>query len=60
MKIDLNKIMRAVQADDNSGFCRACGAETSGVEPDARHYLCDTCGKREVYGAEELLLMYVG
>ena len=30
-----------------------------GVEPDARRYECETCGAREVYGAEELLMMGV-
>ena len=38
------------------GFCTACGAETSGVEPDAREYSCDVCGENAVFGAEELLL----
>ena len=41
---------------DNPGFCLACGAEQDGCEPDARRYPCETCGKRAVYGAEELLM----
>jgi len=41
------------------GVCTACGAETDGCEPDARNYECDDCGEREVFGAEELLLMIV-
>jgi hypothetical protein len=28
-----------------------------GVEPDARNYLCEACGERRVFGAEEILLM---
>jgi hypothetical protein len=40
----------------NPGFCLACGVEVEGVEPDARRYLCEACGCRQVYGAEELLL----
>jgi hypothetical protein len=39
------------------GFCRACGAEQDGCEPDARRYKCETCGHMQVYGAEELVLM---
>jgi len=48
----------AVQEDDNRGFCLACGAEAYNVEPDARKYVCETCGEAKVYGAEELLLMF--
>ena len=55
-KVTLDQIMAAVEADDNMGFCLACGAEAMGVEPDARHYTCESCGKPEVFGAEELLL----
>ena len=55
-RIPMDDILGAVQADDYIGFCVACGAEHSGVEPDAKKYLCDECGKRAVYGAEELLL----
>jgi hypothetical protein len=40
-----------------AGFCLACGAMQECCEPDARKYRCDNCGKSEVYGAEELLLM---
>jgi hypothetical protein len=39
------------------GKCRACGAKTDGVEPDARRYRCSACGAHEVYGIEELLVM---
>ncbi len=41
------------------GFCLACGAEVYQVEPDARRGLCESCGKREVYGAEEILFREV-
>jgi len=43
--------------EDYGGFCIACGAEASRVEPDARGYECESCGEHKVYGAEELLLM---
>jgi bacterioferritin-associated ferredoxin len=41
---------------DDLGFCLSCGAEAHGVEPDARRYVCESCGARQVYGADELLL----
>jgi len=43
--------------DDNGGFCIKCGAEHYGVEPDARGYECEECGRSSVYGAEEIMLM---
>lgn len=54
--ISRTRIMRAVQEDDSTGFCAACGAEQSGVEPDASGYRCKSCGALEVMGAENLLL----
>jgi hypothetical protein len=44
---------------DNPGFCINCGEEADECEPDARKYKCEHCGEKEVYGAEELLLMLV-
>lgn len=58
MRITIERILGAVEEDTNLGFCLACGAEACGVEPDARRYTCESCGKPKVYGAEELLLMY--
>lgn len=43
--------------DDSMGFCLACGNTQEDVEPDARRYICDCCGKPKVYGASELALM---
>jgi hypothetical protein len=54
-QITIDQIMQACEADDCRGFCTACGAEAYGVEPDARGYVCECCGKRAVFGAEELL-----
>jgi hypothetical protein len=42
---------------ENPGFCLACGADACECEPDARKYKCEECGKRAVYGAEEVLAM---
>lgn len=49
-------ILSAVEADDQRGYCVGCGAEATGVEPDARRYECDVCDQPMVYGAEELML----
>lgn len=43
----------------NAGFCIECGQDAEGCEPDAERYPCESCGKRAVYGAEELLLRTV-
>jgi hypothetical protein len=46
------------EADENmSGFCVSCGEEQGGCEPDARHYTCEVCGEKGVFGAAELVLM---
>ena len=49
----------AMTSLDNPGFCRACGEDADDCEPDARRYVCDSCGQPQVYGAEEVLLMLV-
>lgn len=62
--LNLGMIVDAVERQqttlDNPGFCLHCGMETDNVEPDARGYKCCECGRHEVYGAEELLLMFGG
>jgi hypothetical protein len=40
----------------NPGFCRECGAEREGVEPDADGYECYDCGAMKVAGAELLFM----
>lgn len=54
-RFPLSEIMEA--SDDMAGFCVACGNRQDGCEPDARKYLCEDCGNRTVYGAEELAVM---
>ena len=56
MKVSIEQIMAAVEADDNIGICTACGEEQFGVEPDAENYECESCGKHEIFGAEQLML----
>lgn len=54
--ITLERVLQAIQADENLGFCVSCGENAYSVEPDARNYQCGCCGAKEVFGAEELLL----
>lgn len=42
--------------EDGEGFCLAC-SNTQPAEPDARKYICESCGAPKVYGAAELILM---
>ena len=57
--ITVDEVMEAIESGDYIGFCVVCGAEAYSIEPDARQYECEGCGKPGVYGAEELLLMMV-
>lgn len=60
-KLNIDRVIAAAENDEEYiGFCVACGAEHYEVEPDARRYECDHCGKHKVYGAQEILLMVVG
>ena len=54
----LEAVERANSTLDNPGICIACGEEQDGCEPDAEKYVCDSCGRRAVYGAE-MLLIYI-
>lgn len=58
--ITLKRVEEAVERRmtslDNPGFCRACGAEADGVEPDAEGYECESCGEAQVSGADNLLI----
>jgi DNA-directed RNA polymerase subunit RPC12/RpoP len=57
MRVSIEQVIDALESDHYVGFCLECGAEAYDVEPDARRYECENCGKRKVYGAEEILLM---
>ena len=58
--ITLARLAAAVDDDSYPGFCTECGAERTGVEPDAEEYPCDECGAYAVAGAEQLLIRKAG
>ena len=47
--------VRAELSLDNPGFCKKCGHEQEGCEPDARGIECDVCASHAVDGAAWLL-----
>jgi hypothetical protein len=55
--VTVDRVIEAVELDDNIGICLACGEEQGGCEPDARNYECESCGEKQVFGAEELIVM---
>ena len=55
--IPYDAVVAAIEEDDNIGFCLGCGEEAYGVEPDAEKDTCDNCGRPQVYGAEQIMLM---
>jgi len=57
LEIDFEVLAAAIASDDCIGFCTTCGDEQYQVEPDAREYICESCGEPTVFGAEELLIM---
>jgi predicted RNA-binding Zn-ribbon protein involved in translation (DUF1610 family) len=54
----IEQLIELAQADNNEGLCMACGEIAECVEPDARKYKCESCGEKEVYGAQEAILMF--
>jgi len=59
--ITAERVMEAVEDSmfgfGTPGFCIACGADADDCEPDARNYKCEVCGAREVFGAEEVMMI---
>ena len=54
--LTFERVLSAATEHEFAGFCTACGAETGGIEPDARQYRCDECGAERVYGAEQMVI----
>jgi len=57
VKFKMDTVIFEQYCEDYKGFCIYCGEEHDCIEPDARKYQCENCGKAGVYGTEELLLM---
>jgi hypothetical protein len=61
--ITAERVMEAVKSEmfglENPGFCVACGADQEGCEPDARNYECESCGEKQVFGAQEVMMMMI-
>ena len=55
--ITIERVIDMCNRDEYEGICLACGEDAQGVEPDARKYECESCGKEKVYGCQELLWM---
>ena len=55
-KIEL--LLDLAMADNNEGLCMSCGEVQAGVETDATKYECECCDEKEVYGAQEGLLIF--
>jgi NADH pyrophosphatase NudC (nudix superfamily) len=53
----LNRALELVEEDSNTGICIKCGNKQC-AEPDARNYECEECGANQVFGAEEIILMF--
>lgn len=56
-EIKFRPVCEAVEIAEGGGFCLHCGETTPYCEPDGRRLKCESCGKPQVYGLEELLLM---
>ncbi len=61
--ITQDRLLAAVESEmfgmENPGFCIKCGDEAMNCEPDAEKYLCEACGERAVYGAEQLMFLTI-
>lgn len=54
--VTTDRVLSAVQEDDNIGICLLCGKDQRGCEPDMRNGRCENCGGDYVSGAEEILI----
>ena len=50
--------LELAESDANEGVCLHCGEPQDCVEPDAERYKCESCNKRTVYGAEQILMFF--
>lgn len=52
----LSHLQSAMLDSMDEGYCVSCGEFYGNVEPDARKYTCDSCGKNAVYSVTEIFL----
>ena len=57
VRFSWEEIHDVLASDEYLGFCLACQACADEVEPDAENYYCSNCGEREVFGAEQILIL---
>ena len=55
--ITIERVVEMCERDEYEGICLACGEDAFDIEPDARGYECESCGKEKVFGCQELLFM---
>jgi len=58
LELILDAAERQMTDLDNPGFCVKCGTEYDDCEPDMRNRKCEECGKNQVFGAAELVMMF--
>lgn len=58
--LTLAMVTESVANDEDEGWCLSCGEIAYSIEPDARCYECEACGEKQVFGNEEILLMFEG
>ena len=56
-EITFDRIEETVEDHEYPGLCIACGADASGIEPDAEAYACEECGSHTVYGCDQLVVL---
>tara|TARA_Y100001938_G_C8074676_1_gene425264 strand:+ start:458 stop:652 length:195 start_codon:yes stop_codon:yes gene_type:complete len=57
--LDYEQVINAAARDMNEGFCinETCGANSLGVEPDAKEHRCHVCQEFTLYGVQQVLIM---
>ncbi|MCP4914517.1 MAG: hypothetical protein GY909_15485 [Oligoflexia bacterium] len=56
MAIKISHSLYDELSNSYQGICKSCKCVQGSTEPDACNYECESCGKNEVFGLEELVL----
>jgi hypothetical protein len=54
--IKAQDLFEAAENNDRAAFCLSCQDSTTVLEPDTQGYLCQECGKPEVYSVMEIII----